>query len=87
MSESTTVEATTVEATTVAPAANQISADQLAEILTELEQYRDRLISDMTDAAKKAKMTKSAMEAHIAPELAEIDLRIQAVKELQAQSN
>jgi vacuolar-type H+-ATPase subunit D/Vma8 len=61
------------------------TAAEIVEIIAELEKYRDRLISDMTDAAKKAKMTKAAMEAHIAPELQEIDLRLEALRQLQAQ--
>jgi vacuolar-type H+-ATPase subunit D/Vma8 len=61
------------------------TAAEIVEIIAELEQYRQRLISDMTDAAKKAKMTKAAMEAHIAPELQEIDLRLQALRQLQSQ--
>jgi hypothetical protein len=62
------------------------TAAEIAEMIGELEKYRDRLISDMTDAAKKAKMTKAAMEAHIAPELEQIDLRLDALRQLQAQA-
>jgi hypothetical protein len=57
---------------------------EIVEILAELEQYRDRLITDMTEAAKKAKMTKAAMMQHIEPELKEIDLRLEGLRQLQA---
>jgi hypothetical protein len=43
------------------------------------------LLNDMTDAAKKAKMSKAAMMQHIEPELKEIDLRIAGLKQLQAE--
>lgn len=59
--------------------------EEIVEILSELEKYRDRLINDMTDAAKKAKMTKAAMMQHIEPELKEIDIRIEGLRQLQAQ--
>ncbi len=59
--------------------------EEIVEILSELEKYRDRLINDMTDAAKKAKMTKAAMMQHIEPELKEIDLRLEGLRQLQAQ--
>jgi hypothetical protein len=61
------------------------TAAEIVEILGELEAYRERLINDMTDAAKKAKMTKAAMMQHIEPELKEIDMRIAGLKQLQAQ--
>lgn len=75
MSDSTMTDAT----------ATMPTAAEIVEILGELEAYRERLIADMTDAAKKAKMTKAAMMQHIEPELKEIDLRIEGLKQLQAQ--
>jgi DNA-binding transcriptional ArsR family regulator len=68
------------DSTTAAP-----TAAEIVEILGELEAYRDRLLNDMTDAAKKAKMSKAAMMQHIEPELKEIDLRIAGLKQLQAE--
>jgi hypothetical protein len=59
--------------------------EEIAEIMGELEQYRDRLVNDMTEAAKKAKMTKAAMMQHLDPELKEIDLRLEGLRQLQAQ--
>jgi hypothetical protein len=62
------------------------TAAEIIEIIGELEQYRERLLNDMTEAAKKAKMTKAAMMQHIEPELKEIDLRLDGLRQLQAQS-
>lgn len=61
------------------------TAAEIVEILGELETYRERLVTDMTEAAKKAKMTKAAMMQHLEPELQEIDRRIEGLKQLQAQ--
>ncbi len=61
------------------------TAAEIVEIIGELEAYRERLLNDMTEAAKKAKMTKTAMMQHIEPELKEIDLRLDGLRQLQAQ--
>ena len=49
------------------------STQDIADVIAELEQYRDRLIQDSTETAKKAKLTKSALEAQLAPELETIE--------------
>ena len=49
------------------------STQDITEVIAELEQYRDRLIEESTETAKKAKMTKSALMAQIEPELQKID--------------
>jgi hypothetical protein len=61
------------------------TAAEIVEIIDELEKYRERLLNDMTEAAKKAKMSKAAMMQHIEPELKEIDLRLEGLRQLQAQ--
>ncbi|NJK70233.1 MAG: hypothetical protein HC849_20275 [Oscillatoriales cyanobacterium RU_3_3] len=50
-----------------------VSQEELAEVIKELEQYRQRLIDDMTAAAKKAKLSKAKLTANLEPELAQID--------------
>lgn len=50
-----------------------VSQEELAEVIKELEQYRQRLIDDMTAAAKKAKLSKAKLMANLEPELAQID--------------
>jgi hypothetical protein len=49
------------------------STQEIATVIAELEQYRDRLIEESTETAKKAKLTKSALMAQIEPELQKID--------------
>jgi len=55
--------------TDTAPATTQ----DIAEVIAELEQYRDRLIEESTETAKKAKLTKSMLMAQLDPELAKIE--------------
>jgi hypothetical protein len=52
---------------------NPASTQDIATVIAELEQYRDRLIADSTETAKKAKLTKSALMAQIEPELQKIE--------------
>jgi hypothetical protein len=68
------------DTTTQAP-----TAEELQEIIAELEKYRDRLISDMTEAGKKAKMMKSAVMQHLEPELQAIDTRLETAREMLAE--
>lgn len=49
------------------------STEDITEVIAELEQYRDRLVQESTETAKKAKLTKSALEAQLAPELEKIE--------------
>jgi capsule polysaccharide export protein KpsE/RkpR len=64
------------------PASTPASPQEIAAVITELEEYRDRLIADSTETAKKAKLTKSALMAQIEPELQKIDT---ALTQLRAQ--
>lgn len=63
---------------------NTVTAADLAELIVEFEKYRDRLISETTEAAKKAKLSKKATMAKLEPQLADIDAKLQRIKEQQA---
>lgn len=63
---------------------NTVTAADLAELIVEFEKYRDRLISETTEAAKKAKLSKKATMAKLEPQLADIDAKLQRLKEQQA---
>lgn len=63
---------------------NLVTATDLAELIVEFEKYRDRLISETTEAAKKAKLSKKATMAKLEPQLADIDAKLQRLKEQQA---
>ena len=57
---------------------------ELAEAITELEQYRERLVNDTLDTAKRAKMMKAAVMANLEPELANIDAMLADLRSQQA---
>ena len=57
-----------------------VTAEDLANAIEELTQYRERLVNDMTDTAKKAKIKKSKMMGVLEPELEKIDNALEALK-------
>jgi hypothetical protein len=65
-------------------AENPVTAADLTELIIEFEKYRDRLITETTEAAKKAKLSKKATMAKLEPQLADIDAKLQRLKEQQA---
>ncbi|MEY2832193.1 MAG: hypothetical protein RLZZ574_1451 [Cyanobacteriota bacterium] len=62
---------------------NLVTATDLAELIVEFEKYRARLISETTEAAKKAKLSKKATMAKLEPKLADIDAKLQRLREQQ----
>ena len=56
------------------------TAEDLAAAIEELTQYRERLVTDMEDTAKKAKIKKSKMMGVLEPELQKIDNALEALK-------
>jgi hypothetical protein len=57
-----------------------VTSQDLAETIQEFEQYRQRLIDEMTTAAQKAKLPKSKLMARLEPELAQIDATIENLR-------
>ena len=70
-------EATDVQANQAPP-----SVQELKEVIEEFEQYRERLLTDSLETAKRAKMRKADIMAQIEPELNKID---SALEQLRAQ--
>ena len=68
-------------------AENPVTSEDLAELIVEFEKYRDRLVHDTTEAAKKAKLSKKATMAKLEPQLADIDAKLQRLREQQANFN
>jgi hypothetical protein len=60
------------------------SPEEIAEVILELEQYRERLIADTLSMAQKAKVMKSQAMTSLEPQLAEIDLQLQSLRQQQA---
>ncbi len=64
-----------------------VTAKDLAQVISEMEKYRDRLVNETMDAAKKAKLSKKATMAKLEPQLADIDAKLQLLREQQANFN
>lgn len=63
---------------------NQITAQDLAEVIEEFEQYRERLINETMTTAQRAKLPKAKAMAQLEVELAKIDTSIQQLRNQQA---
>jgi hypothetical protein len=62
-------------------------SQELAETIAEFEKYRERFLSETLEAGQKAKLMKSQVMAKMAPELAEIDSKLDALRQQQANLN
>jgi fatty acid-binding protein DegV len=62
----------------------QSTPQELAEMITELEQYRDRLVNDTLSMAQRAKVMKAQAMASLEPSLAQIDANLEALRQQQA---
>ena len=60
------------------------TAEELAEVITEFEQYRERLLNETMVAAKKAKLPQKAALAQLEPQLAKIDTTLERLREQRA---
>jgi hypothetical protein len=60
-----------------------VTAEELAELITEFEQYRERLVSETLAVAKRAKQPQKKAMAQIEPELAKIDTALQHLRQRQ----
>ncbi|MEO1147375.1 MAG: hypothetical protein AAFY26_17470 [Cyanobacteria bacterium J06638_22] len=65
---------------------DQASPEELMDIITELEQYRERLVSDTLSMAQKAKIMKAQAMASLEPQLAQIDAQLEALRQQQSAS-
>ena len=73
----------TPESATPESTASQPTAQEVADLIVEFEQYRERLLNDTLDAAKRAKMSKKVTMAKLEPELAKIDAALKQLREQQ----
>ncbi|HAC63782.1 MAG TPA: hypothetical protein DCF68_09645 [Cyanothece sp. UBA12306] len=62
----------------------QVTAEDLAEIIEQFEQYRERLLSETTTTAQRAKLPKKTAMAQIEPELAKIEAALLTLAQQQA---
>jgi flagellar biosynthesis chaperone FliJ len=61
----------------------QATAQELAEAIADLEQYRERLVTDTLAMAQRAKVMRTTALANLEPELGKIDATIQALRDQQ----
>lgn len=61
-----------------------VTPQDIAAVIEEFEVYRQRLINDLTNAAQKAKLPKSKLNARLEPELAQIDETLAHLRAQQA---
>jgi len=59
-----------------------VSLEEIESIIVELEQYRERLVNDALQMAKKAKLSKKVAMAHLQgnPEIIKIDAALEKLR-------
>jgi hypothetical protein len=57
------------------------TAQEIAEVIQEFEQYRERLVQETVAAAQKAKLPPKAAMTKIEPELAQIDASLVGLRD------
>ena len=57
-----------------------VTPEQLAEVIAEFEQYRDRLYNETMASAKKAKLPKKLALAQLQPQLDQIDGKLEQLR-------
>jgi hypothetical protein len=71
---------TDTETTTNAP----VTAQDLTQVIAELQEYRERLLKETLETAQKAKMQKKVVMAQLEPELAQIDAILENLRQQEA---
>ncbi len=57
-----------------------VTPEELAEVIQEFEQYRERLLNDTIETAKKAKLSKKQVMEQLQPQLDQIDSKLEALR-------
>ncbi|BAZ37784.1 hypothetical protein NIES4101_37070 [Calothrix sp. NIES-4101] len=65
----------------------ETNVQEIAKLIEEFEKYRERLLNETLETAKKAKLMKSAVMAQLEPELAKIDATIATLRDQQGTLN
>ena len=61
----------------------EATPQELAEMISELEQFRERIVNDTLATAQRAKIMKSQALATLEPNLAKIDSTLQTLRQQQ----
>lgn len=62
------------------------TSQELAEMISELEQFRERIVNDTLSTAQRAKIMKSQALATLEPNLAKIDATLQTLRQQQGKA-
>ena len=62
----------------------EATPQELAEMISELEQFRERIVNDTLATAQRAKVMKSQALATLEPNLAKIDSTLQTLRQHQS---
>jgi uncharacterized protein involved in exopolysaccharide biosynthesis len=57
-----------------------VTVEDLVEVITEFEKYRDRLVNETLETAKKAKISKQTVMTQLQPQLEQIDSKLDALR-------
>ncbi|VEP18920.1 conserved hypothetical protein [Hyella patelloides LEGE 07179] len=57
-----------------------VTPEDLAEVITEFEKYRDRLVNETVGTAKKAKISQKMVMTQLQPQLDQIDVKLEALR-------
>lgn len=57
-----------------------VTAEDLAEVIAEFEKYRDRLVNETVETAKKAKISKKVVMEQLQPQLDQIDSKLSTLR-------
>jgi uncharacterized protein involved in exopolysaccharide biosynthesis len=57
-----------------------VTVEDLVEVITEFEKYRDRLVNETVETAKKAKISKQTVMTQLQPQLEQIDSKLDALR-------
>jgi len=61
-----------------------VNKQELAKLIEEFEQYRERLLSETMTAGQRAKLPKKKVMAQIEPELAKIEAALLTLRQQQS---
>lgn len=63
---------------------DQATPEDLVLAIADLEQYRERLVNDTMNVAKRAKVMKTQVQSNLEPALARIDAMLDELRQKQA---
>jgi len=64
----------------------EANPQELAEMISELEQYRERIVNETLATAQRAKIMKNQALATLEPNLAKIDATLQSLRQQQSKA-